>query len=301
MCLEKAATNIRDSVYSCLFFVYEKRGKLIYYLNIGLIIEQAICDVVKTFIDRQRFDEVYENFHISITNQHPFAHMIIDNNARCSDLFPSVVITSQSDSKVPEMANVPPQVSAIGMTADDIDELLALPYRDLYKTNEDGSTEPIIRNGLPAKEKIPGWVMVTDSYSINILRNIANSRSTESESGMVYGLKVNNKRRDRISVEIWAENNQLKNELYEHLRIFLISSLDSLLHEKYPYFNINVLDNSVNGDRSSNFNFDFDAILSGSHLSFDVDYSVAQIIFDTELTNISKEIITEVKNHVKGY
>jgi hypothetical protein len=39
--------------------------------------------------------------------------------------------------------------------------------------------------------------------------------------------------------------------------------------------------------------------LSGSHLTFSVDYNVSQIILDTEIEKITTEIFWEVINHVK--
>lgn len=272
---------------------------MIYYLNMGFVLEQALVDVVKRYFDRQKFDEVYGNFHISVVNEHPFAHLIVDSHARASDSFPSVVITTQSDSKPSDLTNVPPQTFAVGYTSEELDKFLSINMREKTKIDEEGNVVPVKKKGEIQKEKIPGFVFVIDEKSINQLKEIADSRTTEESAGEVYGIKVDTQRRDHVSIEIWSENNQLKNELYEHLRLMIASSLDYILHERYSMFGPSISDSSVNGERSSNYNFDFDCVLCGSHITMDIDYTVSQIILDTDVQSLSYEVITEVMNHVK--
>lgn len=272
---------------------------MIYYMNLGFILEHALVDIVKRYFDRQNFDSVYGNFHISVVNEHPFAHMIVDEHARTSDNFPSVVITTENDSKPSELSNLPPQVAGMGFTSNDIDELISSTFRNKTKIDENGEVVEVVKHGEVVREKIPGYILVTDESRINKLKEVADSRTVGEKQGLVYGIAINTKRRDHVSIEIWAENNQLKNEIYEHLRLFISSSLDGILHEQYKRFDCGIFDNSINGERSSNYNFDFDCLLCGSHLAFDIDYNVCQLIFDTEINGLYKEIITEVINHVK--
>lgn len=272
---------------------------MIYYLNLGFILEQALVDIVKRYIDRQNFDNVYGNFHISVVNEHPFAHMIIDQNARCNDTFPSIVITSQSDSKPSDLQNMPVQYTQIGLNSDDINELINQGLREKTRINADGEVEVVKKGGIIQYEKIPGFILVNDDKRINKLKEIADSRTVGDVKGEVYGIAASSIRRDRVSVEIWAEQNQLKNEIYEHLRLLFISTLNDCLKEQYAIFHPSIYDGSINGDRSSNYNFDFDSMLCGSHITFEVDYTISQIILDTEINNLSNDIIVEVMNHVK--
>ena len=272
---------------------------MIYYLNLGFIVEQALCDVVKRYIDRQQFDDVYGNFHINVTNEHPFAHMLIDKNSRCADNFPSIVITSQTDNKPGDLMNMNPQYHGIGFTSSEIDELINLAYRKKTRINDQGEIEYVKKNGEYILEKIPGYVFVHDSASIQRLKDVADSRTEGETEGMVYGIKTNAKRRDKISVEIWCENNQLKNEIYEHLRILFTTTIEEVMCEMYEIFDPVIFDNSVSGERSSNYNYDFDTILCGSHITFEVDYSVSQILLDTSINNLTPNLILEVINHVK--
>ncbi len=177
---------------------------MIYYLNMGFIIEQALVDTVKTYIDRQKFDDVYGNFHISVVNEHPFAHMIAEEHSRASDNFPCIVITSQSDSKPTDLTNMPPQLYGVGYTSNDFDNLLNTVYRNKTKINSNGDVVVVKKNGEIQKERIPGYVLIYDEPTITKLKELADSRSTEQQQGMVYGLKIDTRRRDKISVEIWS-------------------------------------------------------------------------------------------------
>ena len=106
---------------------------MIYYLNLGFILEQALVDVTKTYIDRLHLDAVYNNFHIGITNEHPFAHMLIEDNTRANDTFPAVVITSQNDSKVPDLESLMEISHGVKMTSKDFNELFETATRPKQK------------------------------------------------------------------------------------------------------------------------------------------------------------------------
>lgn len=273
---------------------------MIYYLNFGFILEQALVDVVKRYMDRQKFDESYGNFHVSVVNEHPFAHMIVDNHSRAADNFPAVVITTQSDSKPSDLMNMPPQICGISLTSEDLEEIVSKTKRIKTRINDSGEVEEVKKKGVPVVERIPGYILTLDDETKDKLKAIADSRTVGEEAGCIYGIKVDTKRRDRISIEIWADNNELKNEIYEQIRLLLASSFGATLHELYSMFDPTVFDGTVNGERSSNYNFDFDCLLCGSHIGLEIDYDVSQIIIDTELNNINYDVITEVINHVKN-
>lgn len=275
---------------------------MIYYLNLGFVLEQALLDVTKTYIERLHLDSVYNNFHIQVTNEHPFAHMMIEDNTRAGDTFPAVVITSHTDGEVPDLANMFEMNHGVKMTSQDFTELFETATRPRTRINEQtGETEIIKkRDGSIVRENVPGYVLVYDEERINYLKELADSRTIGEEQGGIYGIKIDSRRRDNISVEIWCENDQLKDELYEHLNLFFTCSLDRILHEKFKMFDCAIFGNRISGERSSNYNFDFDVMLSGSHLTFSVDYNVSQIILDTDIEKITKEIFWEVINHVKN-
>lgn len=277
------------------FAFFCKGGVMIYYLNLGFTLEQALVDIVKRYFDRLRLDTVYSNFHISVVNQHPFAHMVIDQNARCSDNFPAVVITTQRDSKPGDLMNMPPQTYSFECTSEELDAILESQYRNKMKIDENGELVPVVKGGLIQREQIPGYVIPFDPNAILKIKQIAESR----EDKKIYGLKIDNRRRDSVSIEIWAENNELKNQIYEQLRLLFSGTALFELQETYKFFGVDLLEHTISGERSSNYNYDFDTMLCGSHISFDVDYNVSQIIIDTEIDNTVKDLVVEVINHVK--
>ena len=273
---------------------------MIYYLNLGFVLEQALVDVTRTYIERLHLDSVYNNFHISVVNEHPFAHMMIEDKPTANDTFPAVVITSQTDGEVPDLTNMFEISRGIKMTSQDFTDLFAEATRPRTHVKDNGEVEIIKkRDGTIVREVIPGYVLIYDEERISYLKELADSRTVGEEIGGIYGIKIDSRRRDNISVEIWCENDQLKDELYEHLNLFFQCSLDGILHEKFKMFDCAIFGNKIHGERSSNYNFDFDVLLSGSHLTFSVDYNVSQIILDTEIENITTEIFWEVINHVK--
>ncbi len=265
---------------------------MIAYINRGFIAEQAIVDILKRYFDRLNYDELYDNFHLTITNNHPFAHLIIHpDSANTADIFPSIVVTTQNDEKVPDMMNMVQQVREMEYDADDIDTFLKFK-REKFIIDENGEIKYLYdKQGNPIYEPIPGYCLAVDEKKAAMLKEVA-------EKKPLYGVSIATRRRDHISVEIWAENNQLKNEIYEHLRMFFDGYFISALNELYRPFNPVVLGSTVRGERSNNFNLDFDIALYGANISFEVDYNVEQIVIDTDITEIT-DITTEVINHVK--
>lgn len=265
---------------------------MIVYVNRGFIAEQSIVDVLKRYFDRLNYDELYDNFHLTITNNHPFAHLIIHpDSANTADVFPSIVVTTQSDEKVPAMANMVQQVSEMEYSAEDIDSFLRYK-RQKFIIDDNGEIKYLYdKQGNPIYEPIPGYCLVVDDKKASQLKEITEERP-------LYGVSIATRRRDHISIEIWAENNQLKNEIYEHLRMFCDGYFIPALNEFYKPFNPVVIGSTVRGERSNNFNFDYDVPLYGANITFDIDYNVEQIVIDTDIMDIT-DITTEVINHVK--
>ena len=265
---------------------------MIAYINRGFIAEQALVDILKRYFDRLNYDELYNNFHLTITNDHPFAHLIIHpDSANTADVFPSLVVTTQSDEKVPDMAGMFQQQTPMEYNAEDVDLFLKCK-RQKNVIDEDGEIKWLTdKQGNPIYENIPGYCLAVDDAKAERLKEVAAERP-------LYGISMLTRRRDHISLEIWAENNQLKNELYEHLRLFLSGHFINALNEFYRPFNPVVMESTVRGERSNNFNLDFDVALYGANISFDIDYNVEQIVIDTDVTD-PIEVISEVINHVK--
>lgn len=252
------------------------------YLNRGLILEQALVSLVREYFETLHLDNKYQNFHISVTTEHPFAELYLHEGRNASDSFPCVVITTQEDRKPFEFDELASnEVEGLGITEHDLDEIT--------KTTETYFN----KKGVEKTREIPGLCTVVDEKTLEAIRK------TIEKQGYCYGYSIRSRRKDTLGLEIWAENVQLKNEIYEQLRLYVASNLPYILADRYPFFDIAIFDNTITGHRSNNYNFDFDVVLSGAHISLDVNYCVEQIVLNTELTEVSNEIITEALNYGK--
>lgn len=90
---------------------------------------------------------------------------------------------------------------------------------------------------------------------------------------------------ERISIEIWADNNIVKNRLYSILLSFLKGRAGEILLKEE---NVMILPESIVGNRSGNYNFDFGKTLFGGVVTFDVQYYTQELYFDKD-----KKVLTE--------
>lgn len=255
---------------------------MICYLNRGFILEQAIVSMVNTYFDTMQYDRFYKNFHIKATPDHPFAKVLMNENGlNAADAFPVVVVSTYDEGKPVELADLRPQVQGIGLKKEDI----AIITR--YK-------ETIVDKDKERERVIPGLFPVVEPGIIEVIEK------TIEERGIIYGFSVRTYRTDKISLEIWAENGQLKNELYEHLRLLVIGNMRHILStSKYRFFDIKIDDDSVCGQRSGAYNDQFEVLLYGANITFDVNYQIEQIVLDTAISNPARDIVMEVNNRVR--
>jgi hypothetical protein len=236
---------------------------MIFYLNKGLILEQEIVLALHHYFNALDLPSLYRNQTITISNAHPFAtlfHTIAQNESPRLSLFPAIVVTTTADTKPSQLTHLN-EVSTLSLTIDDIDTLSKQGY------------------------------MVTETV-LKKLKEVLQNRSN------LYGISQISRRQDTISVEIWSENIQLKNELYEAVRLFVCGFLREYLSEHLKGHDTVIFDNSIQGERSNNFNEDFGILLSGGYISFEVDYCIEQIVIDSEVKDITN-IVYEIVNHVK--
>ena len=254
---------------------------MIFFLNRGLILEHEVVKALKKYFSIIRVPEYYKNFTVSITNQHPFARMILSDAPEkdAASLFPVVIVATEDDSKPAELANLV-DAGSVSIELEDIKEA----------------------DGGSAVER--RYDMITPEIMAELRKCMA-----KRDDKHIYGASLFIRRRDHISIEIWAENPQLKNELYEIIRLFICGFLRDYLAELYKqYFGeleggqspLVIFDTSVRGQRSNNFNVEFGIELHGAHITFDADYIIEQTVIDTDIVD-TENLLLEVLNHVKGY
>lgn len=232
---------------------------MLYFLNRPLILEQVIAKAFSEYFTALRTQDYYRNWSINVTVEHPFSLMLPEFTYNAS-LFPSVVISSETDDKPTELTNLVETQS------------LMLEKADLPLMEEAG-------------------YMVHEELLADLEKEFLNKER-------LYGVTYIIRRQEKISVEIWSENIQLKNELYEMCRLFIAGGIKDALREYSKKNNLAIFDNTLHGDRSGNFNYDFGIKLAGSKLSFAADYFIEQSIIDTEIKE-NKNIIWEVIDNVK--
>jgi hypothetical protein len=248
---------------------------MIFFLNKGLILEQIIVKALQDYFNTVGLSSFYKGVTVSITNKHPFARLLlnsINGEKPQESLFPVVVVSTLDDGKPGELAEII-QIDGVELTPDYVNPPAEHP-------NEKSPMEKA------------GFMMMTPAKYQAI-------RDAVNEKGHVYGVSSKVRRQDRIAIEIWAENIQLKNELYEAVRLFVCGFMKESFEKLYEENDFSLFDNTVCGQRSNNFNGEFGIALWGSYITFEADYSIEQTVIDTDLVDENIEFV-EVINHVKG-
>jgi len=261
---------------------------MIYFLNRGLILEQEIAKVIRFYFERLGVSEYYKNFKVKITNEHPFGQLYLSKTPakETASRLPVVVIATESERK-------PAALATLGIG--DSNTLIVTP-EDIEKG----------KNGEPSLYE-KKYSMMTPKI-MKELREAINSRKIKR----LYGVKNFSRRQDVISIDIWAENPQVKNELYELLRLFVCNFLreylEALYREIFPEeledgdgAPLEIFDETIIGQRSNNSNLEFGIELFGAYIAFEVNYVIEQSLIDTEIEEDNENLLLEVINHVKGY
>jgi hypothetical protein len=251
---------------------------MVYFLNNGLILEQEIVQALKRYLAACGADRYYQNYTINVTNQHPFARLALDAASGVqskTSLFPAIIVAAESDGKPDGLENCV-DVSGVVLTIEDVTPA------------EGGGASPLEQKGY--------MMMMTAAQ-------IADIREAIEQNGQVYGQSYMIRRSDHIAIEIWAENIQLKNELYELIRLFVCGFMkDSLEKTHEEEHGLTIFDHTVHGQRSNTFNVDFGIDLAGALITFNCDYIIEQTVIDTGITGVEANGSIngmEVINHVK--
>jgi len=244
---------------------------MIFYLNRGLILEQEVVRALQGYLNAVGAAEYYGRVTVHVTNRHPFGALLLNaarGEAPNMSVFPAIVVATEADNKPGQLENLV-ETGGFALTPEDVNP------------EEEGGKSPLEEQGY----------LALPSTKAEALREAVN------EKGKVYGRTKTIRRQDLMSIQVWAENVQIKNELYELVRLFVCGFMPDMLAERNP--ELVIFDSTVRGERSNNFNIDFGVELHGGHITFEADYAIEQSIIDTEAVD-ANEIAMEVINHVKG-
>lgn len=230
---------------------------MIVIMSKGALIEDVLIEELKKYLADVRFDELYPVIgSVRVSNEHPFALLLNQkSNGAVYDgqLFPSLTVVSGSDEKVPQLAEVH-EWKACTLEPADVDQIAGAGYQ--------------IASG-----------------AFDWLKTYFTTHSA------LYGITGFGPRRDRMTIEVWSENIQLKNELYNLVELFLCGPRRVELDKAHG---ITVFEDTVRGQRSGNYNLDFGQILYGGQVSFEADYWVEQTILDSDLMELNDSVWAEV-------
>jgi hypothetical protein len=207
----------------------------------------------------------------------------MEKGLKAADHFPAVIVATSDERKPSELDGLRPQrqgtsLDAVGFNSDDIDAIL-------------GTKEIVTINGKTIARQKPGYPIVTSEEAIAAIRKALETQER------VYGWSIKTYRQDSISIEIWAENEQVKNQIYSDIDLFVLGNLRDILISKYGNCDLKIDDESVQGQRSGAWNTDFAVVLSGANIRFEANYAVEQILINTELKELHREIIVGGNNY----
>jgi hypothetical protein len=235
---------------------------MMYYLNKGLILEQEIKTAFINYFNSLRIDKMFgENCTLNITNEHPFAQFLDNQSGGAAGLFPAIVITSESDEHTPPGGHLP-EINKLILEPADVDQLI--PY---------------------------GYMIEPEM--------VERLREEFGERTEIYGLTFIIRRSERISIQLWAENVQLKNYLYEMLRLFILGGLHESMEKFVKQNNMVLFDETVTGQRSGTYSNVNGVTMAGANIIFSADYMIEQSFIDTELIKLNDPVYVEVKHGTK--
>ena len=224
-----------------------------YVLNIVSDVEVILIEKINDyFINEVRFKKIYSQFgDIRVSGIHPFAFLIdkeINNTTVPVGLFPCITLINDTDNKTSSL-NVMTPLKDVVVTSTEIIDII--DNRDKYSISQ---------------EDVDRLVELTaDDAELH-----AQGTETFKTANMV--------------VEIWSENPTIKNKIYDLVNGFLIGKKRFEIKEEYD---VTINEDTIAGEKSGNYNFDFGKIIYGGIMRFTVDFPFANYTIDTEIITIS--------------
>lgn len=98
----------------------------------------------------------------------------------------------------------------------------------------------------------------------------------------IYMIRSDVNCRNHVTIEIWADNQILKNRIYDLLDLFLKANGRFELGRGVG---LEIMDGTVKGHKGAMYNFDFGKTLYGATIDFDVIYQKTQFNSDIQVSN----------------
>lgn len=229
-------------------------------LSYAPVVEEVLVKRLSDYlVNKIKWANLYPNYpQIKITNEYPWVPYMANNNwpdlNKISEtLFPSVTIVSSNDVKSPTLFV---QLNQTALEKDEFDDFKTEVASDGYMIAPEALT-----------------VIETHFLTKDIL----------------YGVEFVYQNRDTISFDITTDDeSNIKNRLYDLCELFLKGHE---VKELYNDLKIQLIEYSVNGNRSGTYNIDFGRVLRGSSIQFEADYTILQTYYDPNANAITDILV----------
>ncbi len=226
-------------------------------------VESILVKELRTYILTEiRWGDIYENYqNIRISPIHPFAYLMdqaVNGTKVPVDLFPSITVIEDTSSKTISLGILKKNAK---ITQAELDHIVANP--DLYIISD------------------------TDFQALQTLI---------TQKGYHYAEGCETTRNGNLSIEVWADNDELKSKIIDLVEAFFMGIKRYEINEQY---NVKIQEETMQVNRSGNYNVDFGKLLFGGMIGINCDYPLAQYFVDSETGEIEsiQHTIEEI-NHV---
>lgn len=224
-------------------------------INVVPDIETIIVQRLKNHIYNEvHYIDIFPNFPgLRISGVHPFV-FLIDHQLYGTkipvDLFPSITLVDESDGK-DTAANTP--------TVEGETKIYDAEIADIESD----------------VDKLHYVISPTDFTALKALV-VADT--------FPFAVSSVQRRRSSVVCEVWDNNVLVKNRLYDIARNFFVHKGR---YDLYKNDTLLIEEESISGQKSGNYNFDFGSPIYGATMRFNLVYSMAQYVVDSSLLPIT--------------
>lgn len=223
---------------------------MIYYLSDMSEIDQKVVDLMKQHFDENiKWGSIYREYrNLSISKIHPFVRMLSDTDTnKPKDVLPAVAVALLED-------------NGVNAVLDRGEETIEITTAILQELED-------------------------QKYNLNRENIFDNLYKLIGGGSKIFAQKVNRRFNQNLVIEIWTDNDIIKDVLYEGIKDFFDFYLGTM-------FDLGMENVSLNGRKDGDYNFDFGTVLYGASIT--VSFNIANMVF---IVDTAMEEIAEIVHH----
>jgi hypothetical protein len=240
---------------------------MILSLGYAAVAEEILVTTLTTYFQTIGWARMFPNHPVvRISNEYPWVPYMNDGWPDLSQvnetLFPAVTVVSTSDEKSPR------------------EKTVQLSNTKLEKTEMTAFTSQV---------ETDGYMIDPDALTAINTHFLTNDT--------LYGLSISDQRRDTVHIDIISDDpSNIRNRIYDQILLFL-SGMEQI--ELFKNKGMTIINSSIGGSRTPEYNTEFGRVLRGSTISFQVDSMILQTYYDTSAEVFESAIIDHI-SHVLG-